>query len=71
MEKKGVTGQVVELMELKSEEDMRELKKSFRINFPCLMATIVKVLLFKGEEKLACLLTAYYEIEFAKKDYVK
>ena len=30
------------------------------------MATIVRVLLYKGEEKLACLLTAYYEIEFKK-----
>jgi hypothetical protein len=26
------------------------------------MANIVKILLYRGEEKLACLLTAYYEI---------
>ena len=67
MEDIGVTGQVVELVELKDENDMEELKRSFRLNFPCLMATIVKVLLYKEEEKLACLLTAYYEIEFSAK----
>ena len=26
------------------------------------MTNILKILLFKGEEKLACILTAYYEL---------
>ena len=33
-----------------------------RLYYPKLMATIVKVLLYKKEENLACLLTAYYEL---------
>ena len=47
---------------------MTTLKNNFRLNFPVLMSNILKVLLFsskeggKGEEALACLLTAYYEI---------
>ena len=63
MEQIGVTGQVVELLHLNDDEDMEILKNSFRLNFPVLMATIVKILLYRKEEKLACLLTAYYEIE--------
>ena len=45
------------------ENDMLIIKNSFRLNFPVLMATIIRILLHRDEEKLACLLTAYYEIE--------
>ena len=41
MEKIGVTGHTVELVTLKNEKDMEELKRSFRLKFPCLMSTIV------------------------------
>ena len=51
------------MIALNTDEDMLILKNSFRLNFPALMATIVKILLYREEEKLACLLTAYYEIE--------
>ena len=43
-------------------EDMKVLKNSLRLRFPVLMATIVKILLFRSELKLACLLTSMYEI---------
>lgn len=33
-----------------------------RVRFPLALTNILKILLFKGEEKLACVLTAYYEI---------
>ncbi|MFO0117562.1 MAG: hypothetical protein ACK521_08085 [bacterium] len=32
------------------------------MRFPVLCSNIVKILLFRDEEKLACYLTAYYEI---------
>jgi len=32
------------------------------LRFPVLCSNIVKILLFRDEEKLACYLTAYYEI---------
>lgn len=38
------------------------LKSSFRVRFPLLMTDILKIILFKNDEKLACLLTAFYEI---------
>ena len=62
MEQIGVSGQIVELVEL-TDENMVTLKQIFRLNFPSLMSTIVRILLYRNEEKLACLLTAYYEIE--------
>ena len=33
------------------------------------MATIVKVMLYRKEESLACLLTAYYELALDKESY--
>ncbi len=41
---------------------MAKLKSKMRLYFPKLMADIVKILLHKKEQKLACLLTAYYEL---------
>jgi len=58
----GVSGLDIELMDICNEEDMQQLKKGFRLRFPVFMANILKILLYRGEEKLACLLTAYYEI---------
>lgn len=52
----------IELLSLKTEDDMLILKNALRLRFPVLMATIVKILLFRGELKLACLVTSMYEI---------
>lgn len=62
LRQRGITGLDIENMRLETEEDGLKLKNLFRIHFPCLMANIVKILLYKKEENLACLLTAYYEI---------
>ena len=62
IESVGVSGFDIELVEIETEADMVKLKKGFRLNFPVLMSNILKVLLFRDEEPLACLLTAYYEI---------
>ena len=37
----GVTGRVVELMTMETDEDMLKLKNNFRLNFPVLMSTIL------------------------------
>jgi len=47
---------------IETESDIRQLKTSFRLRFHVLMATIIKILLFRKEVSLACMLTAYYEI---------
>ena len=59
---RGVTGLDLELCEIENHEQMKRLRDTFRLRFPCFMANIVKMLLYRGEEKLACLLTSYYEI---------
>ena len=58
----GVTGKDIELIEIETDEQMVKLKTQFRLHFPVLMSNILKVLLFNEEERLACLLTAYYEV---------
>ena len=58
----GISGKTVELVEIKTPEDMVTLKNSMRLRFPVLMATIIKILLYRKENKLACLLTSMYEI---------
>jgi len=69
LRQRGITGLDIETMLFESEEDAEKLKSMFRIQFPCLMANIVKILLFKKEEKLACLLTAYYELSLDEDSY--
>jgi hypothetical protein len=41
---------------------MLKLKNGLRLMFPKFCSNILKILLFREEEKLACFLTAYYEI---------
>ena len=57
------------MMSLETREDSETLKTKCRIYFPRLMADITKILLHKKEEKLACLLTAYYELSIEDEDY--
>ena len=58
----GLTGLDIEFVAIETEDDIKELKNSMRLRFPVLMATIIKILLFRKEVGLACTLTAYYEI---------
>ena len=62
LRERGITGRDIENMEIETDEQMVVLKTQLRLQFPLLMANIVKVMLFKEEEKLACLLTSYYEM---------
>ena len=57
-----ITGNQIEQCTIETEEDLDILKKNLRIYFPSLMAKIVEILLYRQEEQLACLLTAYYEL---------
>ena len=69
LRERGITGQDLELMTLEEEEDVQRLKTMFRLQFPALMSNIAKILLFRKEEKLACLLTAYYELSLDEESY--
>jgi hypothetical protein len=41
---------------------MLDVKNALRLRFPCFMSNIIKILLFREELRLACLLTSMYEI---------
>ena len=69
LRQRGITGFDIETMRLETEEDVGRLCSAFRLHFPSFMANIAKILLYKGEEKLACLLTAYYELSLDEDSY--
>lgn len=39
-----------------------EIKNSLRSKFPNLMTNVLKLTLIKEEERIACIITAYYEL---------
>lgn len=45
-----------------SDEALNNLKTNLRLMFPVFCSNIIKILLYRGEEKLACYFTAYYEL---------
>lgn len=57
-----ISGLDVEKATLETDEDYETLKQALRLRFPVFCSNIVKILLFREEEKLACFLTAYYEV---------
>lgn len=58
----GITKRDIQKVDLKKRESLRDLKTSFRLRYPILMTNILRLLLQKGEEKIACQLAAYYEL---------
>ena len=58
------------MCELETEEDMVRLRAALRLRFPQFAANIIKIFLYRGEEKLACMLTAYYEISIDEEMYL-
>jgi len=53
---------LVENVSVDTDEDMDRLKSSMRLMFPRFCSEILKILLYREEVHLACLLTAYYEL---------
>jgi hypothetical protein len=51
---------------IRTKWQMWRLKTGFQLRFPYLMGNIIKILLYKNEEALACYLTAFYEIYIDK-----
>lgn len=58
----GVTHEVVRQTMIQDIHTLIQVKNSFRTKFQSLMTNIIKIALQKGEEKLACVMVAYYEI---------
>jgi len=48
------------MIDIGTKEDIFALKEVLIDKFPLLMTNVLKILLFKQEEKLGCLLTAIY-----------
>jgi hypothetical protein len=64
----GIEGSQIELIEIKTKEQIQKLKSAFQLRFPHLIKRLINVLLSLGEEKLACWFTAYYEINIDETD---
>ena len=62
LKNRGIRQQDIELVRISTEQEAGRLKSSLRLRFPVLMANLIKICLYKGEEKLACHLTNFYEI---------
>lgn len=58
----NVTGEDMEMVKLECAEDVQIIKDAFRLRFPVFCTNILKILLHREEENLACFLTAYYEV---------
>lgn len=48
-----------------------QIKNSFRSRFQNLMTNVLKIALSKDEEKIACIITAYYEIALEEEMIVR
>jgi len=64
----GITGSEIELVEIKTKEQIKKLKTAFQLRFPHLIMRVINVFMWLGEEKLACWFTAFYEIELEESD---
>lgn len=48
-----------------------KVKNAFRKRFSNLMTNVLKIALWKEEEKIACIITAYYEISIEEEMIAK
>lgn len=69
LKKEGLTGLDVEKTEIRTIQQIRKVKAGFQKNFPLFMAGVLKILLFKKEEDLACMLTAFYDLDLDETMY--
>ena len=47
---------------INDKSELAKVKKAFRSKFQNLMTNVLKIALQKDEEKLACIIIAYYEV---------
>ena len=59
---KPITSIDIELAAFITDTHVKRVKTSLQLKFPRLMQEIVKILLHRKEEDLACVLTTFYEI---------
>mmetsp|Transcript_39182 Transcript_39182/g.37575 ORF Transcript_39182/g.37575 Transcript_39182/m.37575 type:complete len:160 (+) Transcript_39182:813-1292(+) len=58
----GITPEVVEQTSIPDSAALLTIKNAFRTKFQSLITNILKIALTNDEEKLSCLITAYYEV---------
>jgi predicted outer membrane protein len=58
----GISEEVINATEINDLVELLKIKNSFRTKFQNLMTNVLKIALGKEEEKIACIITAYYEI---------
>lgn len=60
LKSKGIEENHIMNMAIDSLEKVHQLNDVLRKKFPFFLTNVLKILLFKEEEKLACILTAFY-----------
>jgi hypothetical protein len=58
----GITPEMIEATKLEDRDMLMRVKYSFRTKFENVLTNILKIALSKDEERVACMITAYYEI---------
>jgi len=58
----GITPQMIENTKLRDIAELTKVRVSFRFKFQNLMTNVLKIALQLEEEVLACIITAYYEV---------
>ncbi len=67
----GITPQMIEKTSLKDITELTKVRVSFRFKFQNLMTNVLKIALQLEEEALACLITAYYEVNVEQEMIIK
>lgn len=62
----GIKTADLETARIRTIHQLRRVRTSLQLRFPRLMANIVRVLLYMGEEDLACYLSTFYNCHFEK-----
>lgn len=58
-------------MKLRSRQELIKIKAELRQCYETIVTNILKIALKKREEKIACLITAYYEIKVDEEMLIK
>ena len=67
----GISKEIIEATEFRNIEELLKVKATFRTKFANLMTNVLKIALQKEEEKLACIITAYYEVTIEQEMLIK
>ena len=68
---KGITPDMIENVRISDKGQMAQIKYCFRAKFENVMTNVLKLALLQNEEKLSCIITAYYEVNLDEDMIIK